>query len=268
MIGEDDPVRLDHRDGRIGGLDECLEAAVLVSHLGVLVGQLVALARDRRQEPRVVEGGLDMAPDHSRELEVLVVERFSFRCAKGEGAYYAAPHTQRDREDRDETLHDTTQIGSSLEVVDVDRLTAHDRVAGQTGSDRKAARLRYKTPALPVIQGMNGVVRPVLGDEGDARTPYGEHARQLENGRPKDFVEVEGRVDERRELGDDLEPCDGDASALGAEAAAHRVRSRSVTMSIIAVSCASVSFARARSAAAATPCVSCHCLPNDSRRSA
>src|SRR5204862_7903006 len=185
-----DPVRLDHRDGRIGGLDECLEAAVLVPHLGVLVGQLVALARDRRQEPRVVEGGLDMAPDHSRELEVLVVERFSFRCAKGEGAYYAAPHTQRDREDRDETLHWTTQIGSSLEVVDVDRPPGDDRFSGQSGGDRIAVPLRYKTPALPVIQGVNRVAGVVFGDEDDARAPYAEHARQFENGRPKDFVEV------------------------------------------------------------------------------
>src|SRR5438105_1825774 len=272
MVGEDHPIRLHHRHRRVGRLDQRLEAPVLGLDLAVLVGQLVALPGDRRQEMRIVKRRFDMAPYHSRELEILVVKCLGLRGAEGEGADDATAHAERDREHRNPPLRWSPQIGASLEVVDVNRVTGDDRLAGEPGRYGKAAGLRYKTAALPVIQGMDCVAGAVLGDEGDARAPYAEHARQFENGRPKDFVEVEGRVDERRQLGDDLEPCDGDAlpspPALGAEGGAHRTRSRAMTTSMLAVSSSRARRATMMLALVAAPLRSCHSLPNDSRRSA
>ena len=213
-----------------------------------------------------------MAADDASQLEVFLIEHLAARRAEGKGSNHSALHAQRDRDHGDETFVGALEVGAALEVVDADRVAADDRLSGEAGRYGKAAALRYKTPALPVIQGVNGVLRPVLGDEGDARTPYGEHARQLENGRPKDFVEVEGRVDERRQLGDDLEPCDGDAlpspPALGAEGGAHRTRSRAMTTSMLAVSSSRARRATMMLALVAAPLRSCHSLPNESRRSA
>ena len=157
----------------------------------------------------------------------------------------------------------------------MDRLAADDCFPGQTGGDWKALSLRYKTAALLVIQGVNDVAGGVFGDEDDAGAPEGEHARQLENGRPKYLVEIEGGVDERRELGDDLEPRDGDTSAplfldarRGAEARRHRRRNRSMTAPMCSSSTSSARRATVTPALVAAPLRSCHSLPNDSRRSA
>src|SRR3954467_13947898 len=109
---------------------------------------------------------------------------------------------------------------------------------------------------------MDGVVGPAFSDEGDARPPYRKHARQLENGRPKNLVEVEGRVDERRQLGHDLEPGDGDPSAGCAEAGGHRVRSLSMTAPSDALSCSSARRATMTLALVAAPLRSTHSLPN------
>src|SRR3954471_22781969 len=116
---------------------------------------------------------------------------------------------------------------------------------------------------------MDGVVGSVLGHEGDARAPDRQHARQFENGSTKDLVEIEGRVDERRQLGEDLEYGDGDASAAGAaEAGRHRVRRRAMTAPIDVVSRSSARKASVTLAFVAAPSFPCHSLPNDSRRSA
>src|SRR3982751_1237455 len=114
---------------------------------------------------------------------------------------------------------------------------------------------------------MDGVVGRAFSDEGDARAPYRKHARQLENGRPKNLVEVEGRVDERRQLAHYFEPGDGDPSAGCAEARGHRVRSLSMTLSREAPSCSSARRATVTLAFVAAPLRSTHSLPNDSRRS-
>ena len=177
-----------------------------------------------------------MPADDARQLEVFLIEHLATRRAEGKGSNHSALHAQRDRDHGDETFVGALEVGAALEVVDADRVAADDRLSGEAGRYGKAAALRYKTPALPVIQGVNRVAGVVFGDEDDARAPYAEHARQFENGRPKDFVEVEGRVDERREFGDDLEPCDGDASGPAcvpdAEARCHRSRNRSMTVSM------------------------------------
>src|SRR5436305_9823064 len=114
---------------------------------------------------------------------------------------------------------------------------------------------------------MDRVVSFVPGDEDDARTPHVEHTGQFENRRLENLVEIEGLVDQRRQLGNHLESGDGNASAPGAEGRAHRVRSRSATVRMAAAS--NFKARRASATPAFLTLVPCsHALPNDSRRSA
>src|SRR5215471_2863590 len=131
------------------------------------MSELIALSGYRCEQLRVVKSGLDVPSYNPRQLEVLVVECLRFGGAEGERADDASLHAQRDRQHRDAPLRGPAQVRAPFEVVDVDRVPTDDGLPREAGVDRKGAMggSGYKTPSLPVIQRMDGVVGSVLGHE-------------------------------------------------------------------------------------------------------